>query len=153
MYAHSSSWLGNSHDDFSFGAGWHVWHGLHLLYDLSGTSHGDRKGGNVLGNDTAGADGAPISYRDAGHDRYVATDPAVVANRHGLGVFDAVAAGLDVGLVCGGEDGDIGAEQDAVSNVDHAAVKDDEAVSFQLAKRSIQAYREGGGHRETDGRT
>lgn len=69
-------------------AGWHVGNGLKLLDDLGGRTDGDGKGGDVFGDDTAGAYGTAVPNGDAGHDGDVAADPAVVANGNGLCVLD-----------------------------------------------------------------
>lgn len=74
------------------------------------------------------ADRGALSDRDAGQDGGARPDPAVVADRDGPRVHDAVAAGLDVLVVALGEDGHVRRDEDAVPDGDEAAVVDAQTV-------------------------
>lgn len=82
----------------------------------------------------------------------MASNPAVVLNRHRLGKFDILPPAADIGLVGSGEDGHVGAEHDTVTNGYESAVEDAEVeVGVEaLANLDIAPVVDGEGRVDAD---
>ena len=86
----------------------------------------DHVGGQVAGDDRAGADHGVVADADAGADDDAAAEPDVVADGDGLGGLPLVAAGAGIERVGGGEQLHVGADLHVVADGDGGDVEDDE---------------------------
>lgn len=99
-------------------------HRRNLLHNPSRHPHRHTPRRDILGNDRAGRNRAPLPNRHARQDDHMPANPAVVADYDGLGILDVLAPALHFGLVRGVHDGDVGAEHDRVADGHEAAVED-----------------------------
>lgn len=101
---------------------------LNRLDNASGDTPGNAERRNVPSHDRPRADGGALPDRYTREDGGSDSDPTVVADGNGFGIDFEIPAALDIFIVVLGDDGHVGAEQDAVSDGDDCAVHDAKTV-------------------------